>query len=333
MLGSADAANSGSAAPGLQRASAPESDATTWLRRMGDPSLHVSFEGVIALSGGRRPSSARIAHHGDGRNVVERIEALDGPPRVVFRHNDQLKTVWPERRHAVIGTQHSAASLASALRAADTQLLRHYEATVEGRDRVAGRVARVLVLRPRDEWRLGHRFWADEATGLLLRAEVLSADGRVLAWSMLASVDIGVTPRVERLLEDMRHDAGLSVQHVRTARIDPSGTGWRVGLLPPGFRLAEAVNRVASDGVADASAAPGRQAPDMLQLVFFDSLAHVSVFIEPFDAARHRREGQVATGATHTLLRRSGSWWLTAVGDVPPATLQALLTALRREAP
>lgn len=320
------------APPGLQ--AAPDQDAATWLRRMGEAGQRVSFEGVITLSSGPRATSARIAHYSDGRNVVERIEALDGPPRVVFRHNEQVKTVWPERHHAVTGTQDSLASLAGALRAADASLLRHYEATVLGSDRVAGRRARVLLLRPRDDWRLGHRFWADEATGLLLRAEVLAADGRVLEWSALSSVDIGVPPQPQRVLDDMRRDAGLAVRQVRSARVDPGRLGWSVGPLPPGFRLVGAVNRPRAADVAETPPPRGPDAAaDMLQLVFSDGLTHVSVFIEPFDAARHRREGQGTAGATHTLVRRAGSWWLTAVGDVPSATLQGLTGALRREAP
>ena len=39
-------------------------------------------------------------------------------------------------------------------------------------------------------------------------------------------------------------------------------------------------------------------------------------------------------GATQTLTRRvvdrSGQWWVTAVGEVPPATLQAFVRGLER---
>jgi sigma-E factor negative regulatory protein RseB len=35
-------------------------------------------------------------------------------------------------------------------------------------------------------------------------------------------------------------------------------------------------------------------------------------------------------GATHTLTRRIGDWWLTAVGEVPPKTLAAFAQGLER---
>jgi sigma-E factor negative regulatory protein RseB len=42
----------------------------------------------------------------------------------------------------------------------------------------------------------------------------------------------------------------------------------------------------------------------------------------------HRREMLTSIGATHTLMRRHGQWWVTAVGDVPGATLRLFDSAL-----
>jgi sigma-E factor negative regulatory protein RseB len=36
-------------------------------------------------------------------------------------------------------------------------------------------------------------------------------------------------------------------------------------------------------------------------------------------------------GATHTLSKRFGAWWVTAVGEVPQATLVAFIQALERK--
>jgi sigma-E factor negative regulatory protein RseB len=58
----------------------------------------------------------------------------------------------------------------------------------------------------------------------------------------------------------------------------------------------------------------------------------VSLFVEAFDPRRHQREGVTGMGgATHTLTRRISDWWATAVGEVPPATLNAFAQALERK--
>ncbi|WP_174545252.1 MucB/RseB C-terminal domain-containing protein, partial [Hydrogenophaga pseudoflava] len=50
----------------------------------------------------------------------------------------------------------------------------------------------------------------------------------------------------------------------------------------------------------------------------------------PFDPQRHGTEKSAVTGATHSLSRRIGSYWLTALGEVPPATLKRFASALER---
>jgi sigma-E factor negative regulatory protein RseB len=70
-----------------------------------------------------------------------------------------------------------------------------------------------------------------------------------------------------------------------------------------------------------------------MQWIFSDGLASVSLFVEPYDAQRHPRETMVAMGATHALTQRiaeKGDWWLTVVGEVPPATLKAFAQSLER---
>jgi sigma-E factor negative regulatory protein RseB len=82
-------------------------------------------------------------------------------------------------------------------------------------------------------------------------------------------------------------------------------------------------------GSADKSA--GR-ADHSIQWVFSDGLATVSLFAEPFNASRHVREGAVdGLGATHTRTRKIKDWWITAVGEVPPATLIFFVESLERK--
>jgi sigma-E factor negative regulatory protein RseB len=75
--------------------------------------------------------------------------------------------------------------------------------------------------------------------------------------------------------------------------------------------------------------AEGRR-EDTLQWIFSDGLATVSLFIEPFDVRRHTQTELLNPGATQLLTRRLVDHWLTAVGEVPPATLAAFAQALER---
>ena len=84
-----------------------------------------------------------------------------------------------------------------------------------------------------------------------------------------------------------------------------------------------------------AAAHPG--AETALQWVFSDGLATVSMFLEIYDRQRHMHESQQALGATQSVTRRwadkEGEWWVTVLGEVPAATLNAFVQSLERKKP
>ncbi|MOA55398.1 MucB/RseB family protein [compost metagenome] len=65
------------------------------------------------------------------------------------------------------------------------------------------------------------------------------------------------------------------------------------------------------------------------QMVLSDGLAAISVFIEPYDSERghHPPPGAAQRGAITVYGTRIADYWLTAVGEVPVATLEQLAQA------
>ena len=70
--------------------------------------------------------------------------------------------------------------------------------------------------------------------------------------------------------------------------------------------------------------------PQVLQAIYSDGLTYVSVFIEPFQPQRHARPMLTSVGPTQTLMLQQGDWWVTVLGDVPPATLRLFAKSLER---
>ena len=68
-----------------------------------------------------------------------------------------------------------------------------------------------------------------------------------------------------------------------------------------------------------------------LQWVFSDGLASVSLFVEPLDRQRHESESMMSMGATQTMTRQLGPYWLTVVGEAPLATLKLFADSLERK--
>lgn len=296
-----------------------------WLLRIHEAASKRNFQGTFVVSGGGSVSSARIAHYYEGRNQFERIESLDGQTRHVFRHNDVVHTVWPASRVAVIEQSQLLMSFPGLLQAGDDHIADHYEVKMQGADRVAGHDANVLLVRPKDSLRFGYRLWSEKVSGLLLRADVLGERGEVLETSAFSEVTIGTRPQPETVLQPMKRLDGYRIVRPVLVATQLEAEGWALPEPAPGFRLVSCVRRpIAGQGEAESDS------PQVLQAIYADGLTYVSIFIEPFDPQRHRRQMLASVGATQTLMRRQGDWWITAVGDVPVATLKTFAKGLER---
>lgn len=309
---------------------AAPADARAWLARIHGAASSRNYQGTMVFTASGTMISSRVAHFQVDGQVYERIEALDGRPRQVFRHNDVVHTVWPDAGLAVVERRGPVTGLPSSTQSVEPRALEQYELRPEGRDRVAGREAQVFTLWPRDEWRFAQRLWADQETGLMLRADVLAPSRAVLESSAFSAVEIGVRSQPDSVLLPMKRVESLRVLRPVQVPAQLEQEGWAmVRPLPAGFRLAQCVRRAPMAPQSAGADSAGSEAV-VIQAVFSDGLTHVSLFIEPYQPARHRKDIQAQFGATHSLAGRRGDHWITAMGDVPGATLRHFVDALER---
>ncbi len=301
-------------------------EARQWLQRIQQASSQRNYQGTLVVTANGGISSSRMAHYGEGSQTFERIDLLDGQPRRIYRHNEQVLIVWPTAKLARFEQRDPVALFPAVLSGSEDELFERYEMLAEGSERVAGHDARVFLLRPRDSWRFAQRLWAEQSTGLLLRADVLGADGRVLETAAFTEVSVGIKSQPESVLAPMKRLDGYRVVRVVPQRTALEAQGWQMKSAVPGFRQVSCVKRNLEVGTDAAQVAPVHE---VLQTIYSDGLTHVSVFIEPYRADRHQA-GMTAVGATHTLMQAFGSHWVTVVGDAPMATLKQFAALLER---
>ena len=301
-------------------------DLRSWLTRIHDAASRANYVGTVVNSTGTSVVSSRVGHYCEGRNTLERVDALDGEPRSMLRVNDEVRTLWPRYRVAVIEPADPRASFPALVSGNEKQIPEFYELHVQPPERIAGHDADRLLLKARDDSRFDHVIWADHATGLLLRVDVQVA-GRTLESSGFSDVNIGVKPDAAAVYAELHRADGYHIVRPATEHTKLEAEGWtmQASLLPAGFMALDCVRRALN--------MPGEAAVQakVLQAIWTDGITHVSLFIEPFQPQRHRSEGLTVIGATHTLTRRVNDMWLTAVGDVPPAALDQFVRALERK--
>jgi sigma-E factor negative regulatory protein RseB len=288
-----------------------------------------NYQGTMVFSTGATMSSSRVAHYARGDQVWEHLEALDGRLERIVRHNDTVHTLWPQSRTAVVERRDALTAWSTTPQRVDPRALEQYALRSEGDGRVAGREAAVLLLEPRDALRYMQRVWADRATGLLLRTDVLAPGmpRAVLESTAFSEVAIGSrAPRdgVPQAMQDLSKLDGYRVVRPQQQPTTLEAEGWSVARTVPGFRVVGCVRR--------GMGTPGDEDP-VLQAVYTDGLAVISLFIELFKPERHRSEQQAQQGATATWMLRRGDYWIVAVGDVPLSTLQQFIQALERRKP
>ncbi|MEI8327015.1 MAG: MucB/RseB C-terminal domain-containing protein [Betaproteobacteria bacterium] len=301
-------------------------DVAQWLMRMHEASRHRTYAGTFVVSSANGDmSSSRIWHACDGQRQVERIEALTGAPRTTFRYNDQVVTFLPQSRQVLQERRESLRLFPELLKSPDAQISDYYFARFLGSDRVAGVDADVMLLAPRDRMRFGYRIWSEKETGLLLKLQTLDTDGRTLEQSAFSELQLNANVNIERLIEMMGATQGYSVQRLEPVSTSTAAQGWVFRSGVAGFRLMSCLLRPTTTLVHEG----GTGAP-ALQWAFSDGLASVSLFAQPLDRPGPAQEVSMVMGATRLLSRRVQDWVLTAVGEVPLQTLQALSRSLER---
>ena len=299
-------------------------DARVWLARIHAAANERNYQGTMVFSSGGVLSSSRVSHFAVGEQTFERVEALDGRQQRVYRVGDAVHTVWPQTRIAVVERRLTVGGRPLATQTVEPRVLEQYELRSEGAERVAGREADVFLLQPRDEMRYAQRLWADRATGLLLRADIVDAKRVVLESSAFSEVEVGVKPQPETVTQPIKKLDGYRIVRPAQHATQLAAEGWALERLVPGFKLTGCTRRPLETAEVDAGG------PQVLQAVYSDGLTHVSLFIEPVQPNRELAELRAQMGATGTLRQRRGEFWITVMGDVPPATLKAFADALDR---
>ena len=309
-------------------AAVQERSVSEWLLRMHEGSMKRAYVGTFVVSSASGSmSSARIWHVCDGKQQMERVESLTGTPRSTFRHNDEVITFLPEAKLARSERRETLGLFPNFLKASNSPIGEFYLARQTGSDRVAGYDADVVQITPKDNLRFGYRIWSEKKSGLVVKMQTLDGDSRVLEQAAFSELQLDAPVRMDKLGQMMANTDGYKVEKTVPVKTTALAEGWALREQVAGFQPVSCYRRPAARQAPQAG-------PATMQWIFSDGLASVSLFVEPYDPARHVREAMSAMGATHALAQRisdkGGDWWLTVMGEAPPATLKAFAQSLER---
>jgi sigma-E factor negative regulatory protein RseB len=294
----------------------PERSMAQWIERIRNASCSKPYVGTfVVLSSTGGMASSRIWHTCEGRQQVERVEALSGTPRMIFRRNDEVRTFLLQDRTVRLDRREATGPLALTPVVSSKAIGQYYAAQGLGQERVAGRMADVVWFKPLDTLRFGYRMWSERETGLAVKLQTLGFEGQVLEQAAFSELDLNAPVRADQIARMMDSMSGFTVVPTTVVKTTAKAEGWMLRQQVAGFAPVNCHRRAVS-------AAP--DAPSILQCLYSDGLATVSLFLEPLDASHHPDQPQATSmGATHMFAQRiQPDMWLTVVGEVPMQTLR-----------
>src|SRR5690349_2810916 len=157
---------------------ADETDAHAWLERMTQALATRNYDGRFLHLGNGRAESMRIVHRVADGVVTERLVSLDGSGREVIRTASEVMCYLPDKRTVLVEKRIGTDPLLSTVPSYNEGLRANYALSAPLSVRIMGRIARLVTVAPRDEFRYGYRLWLDHETAMPLKSELCDSQGR-----------------------------------------------------------------------------------------------------------------------------------------------------------
>jgi sigma-E factor negative regulatory protein RseB len=298
---------------------------TRWLERMNLALTTRNYDGTFSHWHGGHVEMLRIIHRVQDGAVSERLASLDGSGREFIRTGSSLACYLPDKRTVLVEQRPREQPLVG-FPTVNDQTASFYDIREVARTRLNRRDTHVISVLPRDEYRYGYRLWVDDSTAMPLKTQLCDAHGNVIEQIVFASLTLPAR------IPDSAFKPEVSTEGFRWLRNDTApplppaaALAWNAMRLPPGFRMT----------MRSAQLLPGSSAP-VDHLVFTDGVASVSVFVEvqqahATDQTPVAQSGAVGSSSAFTIVANGHK--VTAVGEVPPATVQFIATQVKAQGP
>ena len=290
-----------------------------WLQKMSHAVQTLDYEGTLIRKDNDDVQPLKIVHKKIDGVVNERIVIQEGNGLEVIRIGDEVHCILPDKKSVLIEQWDNASTLFSTVPSGDIDPGAQYDVLILSRgQRIAGRSAVQLAIRPNDRLRFEHRYWLDEITGFPLRTELVNHDGEIVDQLKFADIQLDGHIAKNQLAPSINLDNFTWYTNSDVDVEQDVETRWSSDGLPAGFRILSARNEIMAGSVEA-----------IAHIVIGDGLATVSVFVSEIHGEAITRSDQ--RGASSSFSTEIDGSMITAVGEVPPETLEIIANSMRRQ--
>ncbi len=287
------------------------------LDRMNHVVTVIDYEGTVIRWENGESEALKIVHKIIDGVINEKLSTQEGNGLEIIRIGNDVHCILPDKQTVLIEEFSNQSTLFSALPSSEIRNGAEYDVSIIRDDRVAGRAAIMLAVRPHDEFRYGHRIWLDKETSFPLKTEMMSIDGELIEQIKFVDIRIGSNISKAALAPSMSLDNYswyTAPAHYAAVEVD---TDWESIDLPSGFRATS----------TKTEQLPGADAP-VTHIVYSDGMATVSVFIAEKNETKFLEKSNVGASNTYSLQR--GDFQITVVGEVPAVTVRQIAISMQQ---
>jgi sigma-E factor negative regulatory protein RseB len=287
-----------------------------WLDRMSAVVNSMNFEGTVIRRRDGQSQALKVVHKVVDGVVNEKVITQEGNGLEIIRNGNEVHCILPDKKSVLVETWNDDSTLFSTLPKSQLRFGNAYDLSIVREERVAGRNALLVAVRPHDGYRYGHRIWLDRETAFPLRTELVGGDGALLEQLKFADIRLNSDIPAQSLQPSMSLDDYTWYTEPSRPEIEEVESDWVCDDLPPGFRLLSETRETL----------PGSEAP-VTHIMYGDGLATVSVFIAalPDEIVA----GRAAVGASNSYSVELDQGVVTAIGEVPLATVRKIASGMR----
>ena len=287
-----------------------------WIDRMGNAVQVTSYEGTVVRVRDGKVDTYKVAHTVKDGVIREKVVIQDGNGLEIIRNGNEVHCILPDRESVLVEEWNDQGALFSSLPSSDVQLGSQYELRIVREERVAGRETVMLAIQPIDDLRFGHRLWLDVETGFPLQTKLIDAEGEAIEQVKFATITFDREIHANELAPTTSIEDFQWFTQPKRKVTHAVESEWQSDDVPAGFRVVS----THEENLA------GRDAV-VTHIMYSDGLANVSVFIEPAGDKKIARRSRV--GASNSYTTVIDGFRVTAVGEVPAATVEQIAKSMR----
>ena len=286
-----------------------------WLQKMTGAVQTTNYDGTVIRIQNGSSEALKVVHMVVDGVIHEKVIVQEGNGMEIIRNGSEVHCILPDRQTVLIEEWDDQSTLFSTLPSSDLQFGSEYDVSIVRQERVAGRNAIMLAIRPHDDFRYGHRIWLDHETGFPLQTKLMDSNGIAIEQVKFADINLDQEIHANQLQPSTDIENFRWFSQTETSSKLETESDWISSDLPPGFR-------VTSSHVEQVR---GNEEP-IIDMMISDGLANVSVFIEPRGTDDNTRNAHAGAANSFSILQ--GDYRVTAVGAVPLATAEHIARSM-----